>query len=91
MTSFQLLFGIGIGILLATIYLLLLWLTARSLPKIKHKGLLLIGSAILRFSLFLIGTLYFSQKSTPLLLLIAATFIITRFVVIGCIKSGVKK
>lgn len=74
------------GLLLSLIYLGLLWMTIRSLPRIRHKGLALFLSAVVRLSLFLIGAVVLSGQNPACFLWIVAGFIITRFILLGFAK-----
>ena len=75
------------GLLLSLIYLGLLWLTIKSLPQKRHKGLWLYISGVLRLVLFLSGAILFSQNSPARFLWIIAGFIITRLIFVGFIKT----
>ena len=87
----QLFTCIIIGVILSTIYLSLLWLTIKYLPKIHHKGLYLFISAALRIFLFLYGLIIFSQHNVARLIWILIGFITTRFIVLGLIKQRKSK
>ena len=75
------------GLVLGLIYLGLLWITIRSLPRIRHKGLALFLSATIRLCLFLMGAICLSQQNPARFLWIVLGFIVTRFVLLGLIKT----
>ena len=90
MTLSQFFLYVGTGILLAISYLFLLWKTVLFLPKAKHRGLFLLGSAIARIAFFLLAALYVSQKSAVIFLLITACFMLTRLTTLKFVKLETK-
>ncbi len=80
-----------IGAVLSVVYLSLLWLTVKHLPKIQHKGLFLFLSAAVRIALFLFGAVWFSLGNPARFLWVVLAFIVTRLVIVGNIKQRKKK
>lgn len=78
---------LAFGCFLSLIYLGLLWLTVKSLPNKKHKGIWLFVSAVIRLTLFLAGAVLFSQNNAARFLWIVIGFIITRLIIVGFIKT----
>lgn len=70
-----------LGVVLGTIYLTLLWLTIKNLDRVKHTGLFLFISALIRLVLFLSCALWFSQHNVTKFLLIVIGFVVTRYCV----------
>ena len=92
MTSFnlpwpQMITCVIYGFCLSLFYLGLLWLTVKSLPKVKHKNLWLFTSAIIRLVLFLSGALLLSQNNPARFLWIVGGFIMTRLILLGLVKQ----
>jgi len=80
-----------VGIVLGLLYLILLWKTVYLLPKIQHKAIFLLGSALLRIAL-LVGTAWLiSFQDAIRFLWIIISVVVTRFIVLSIVKSGGKR
>lgn len=91
LTGSQIILSLSVGIILAIIYLFLLWKTLMLLPKIKHKGNFLFLSAVIRLSLLIFTAIYFSFENGARFLLIFIGFIITRLIVTKYVKASIHK
>lgn len=83
--------GFAAGIVTGTVYFYLLWLTVKKLPVVKGKGMLLIGSLIIRLGLVL-AVFYGVLKGTgewENLIACFAGFMIVRFVSVRRVKKNV--
>ena len=85
------LYGLAIGFALCVIYTWLLWLTVKKLAHIKHKGLFLLTSAIVRILLFIIPAIYLSQHDVSCFLFIVIGFVLSRFIIVGQVKTSSKE
>ncbi len=84
----ELLTVFGIGVVLGLIYMYLLWLTVQTLPKVKHRGLFLFTSAVLRIFLLIFGALALSHEHAGRFILIFCGVIATRLFVLRFTKMG---
>ena len=84
------LYGLGIGFALCIIYTWLLWLTVKKLTHVQHKGLFLLGSAVVRILLFIIPAIYLSQHDVSCFLFIVIGFILSRFIIVSQVKTSSK-
>ena len=80
----------GLGAVLAVLYLYLLWKTICLLPRIKRKGLFLLASVVIRITLLISLALIFSQNHAGKFLWIIIGFILTRLILVGCFRKGIK-
>ena len=69
---------IAAGIVLAAVYLYLLWQTIKVLPRVRHKQLFLFASKIIRIALLLFPMIVLARRNAVQLLIIFAVFWLTR-------------
>ena len=77
-----------IGAVVSVIYMYLLWQTVRLLPRVKHKGLFLFSSAVLRIFLLIFGMLLLSGESAGRFILIFCGFVIFRLLILRFTRFG---
>lgn len=70
------------GVVLGCVYCAFLWYSVRKLPQVKHKGLFLFLSSVLRLVLFISIAIFLAVRHPALLLCMFATFVITRFIIV---------
>ena len=80
--------ALGIGGICAVVYLYLLWRTVHLLPRVKHKGLFLFTSLVLRIFLLLAVMVLFAEKDAGRFLLIVVGFSLTRLFVLRFTRFG---
>lgn len=91
LTSLQIFWAILTGVILALIYLFLLWRTLLYLPKIKNKGSFLFLSGVIRLFLLIFVAMYFSFENGARFILIFVGFFLTRLVVMKYVKRSIEK
>ncbi len=77
-------FGMGAG--LGLVYMYLLWKTVQTLPRVKHKGLFLFLSAVLRIFLLIFGAIVLSQDHVGKFLIIICGVWTMRLIVLRFTK-----
>ncbi len=80
-------YSLLIGVFISIIYLWLLWLTAKSLNKVKHPLVLFLTSLIGRFALVFGLAFFFAEHNAARFLWIIVAFIISRFCIVSIVKS----
>ena len=80
--------ALGIGVVLGLIYMYLLWMTVQTLLKVKHKGLFLFISAVLRIFLLIFGALALSHEHAGRFILIFCGVILARLFILRFTKMG---
>lgn len=76
-----------IGLVLASIYLFMLWHSIKNIAKRKHKGLFLFVTIILRLAFLVIFVFLFGQQNPARVLYIFIGFIITRLFIVSLVGS----
>ena len=79
----QLFLGLAMGLLICVVYLALLWLSLKALPKINHKILFLLITAIIRISLAVALLFLCAQHNLVQFLSILTGFILTRLILLN--------
>ncbi len=86
LSSFEMIIAFIYGSILSAIYLGILWTSIRLMAKVKHKGLFLFMTAILRLFIFIFGSLVLSQHNAWRFLLIVVGFLVTRLIIVALVK-----
>lgn len=84
----EMLIAFGTGVILGMVYMYLLWVTVKTLPKTKHRGLFLFTSAVLRIFLLIFGALALSQEHAGRFIIIFCGIITIRLFVLRFTKMG---
>ncbi|MBP5344299.1 MAG: hypothetical protein J6Y85_04435 [Alphaproteobacteria bacterium] len=79
------------GILIGIAYEYLLWLSIKTLPKIKHKGLWLLFTTAARLFLLLFTAVVMAKENVARFLWIIFAFLVTRWIVINIAKNIKRK
>ncbi|MBQ3696084.1 MAG: hypothetical protein II938_03860 [Alphaproteobacteria bacterium] len=79
----QFFLGLAMGSLICLVYLTLLWLSLKALPKIKHKVPFLLITAIIRISLAVVLLFLCAQHNLVQFLSILCGFILTRLILLN--------
>ena len=80
--------ALGIGGLCSVMYLYLLWETVHLLPRVRHKGLFLYLSMVLRIFLLLAVMILLSENKAGRFLLIFCGFVIVRLLILRFTRFG---
>lgn len=78
----------GMGVILGMVYMYLLWMTVQTLPKVRHKGIFLFISAVLRIFLLIFGAIALSQNHAGRFIIIFCGVISLRLFVLRFTKMG---
>lgn len=79
------------GILIGIAYEYLLWLSIKTLPKIKRKGLWLLFTTAIRLFLLLFTAVVMAKENVARFLWIIFAFLVTRWLIINFMKNIKRK
>lgn len=82
LTASEMGIALALGAACAFIYMYLLWTSVKLLPGVKHKGLFLFISGVLRLFLLIFGMLILANDSGGKFILIFCGFVITRLLIL---------
>ena len=91
LSSSTLIVCIVTGILIGIAYEYLLWLSIKTLPKIKHKGLWLLFTTAVRLFLLLFPAVVMAKENIARFLWIIFAFLVTRWLIINSMKNIKRK